>query len=313
MKNHVKSVFRRSSRSTSEIMGMVLLALMPSLTAAVWYFGIRALMISLLSVGVCVGTEALWEKLFSRRITVSDLSAAVTGLLIALSLPVTTPPWAVIFADVIAIIAGKQLFGGVGQNIFNPALVGRGSLLLGAGAKVVDFVSPYDAVSSATPLASQQESICYLLMGNHAGSMGETCAVLLIFGFGILYCTGIVGLDAPMYMLGTLAILTLLFGGEKFLMGNAPYAILSGGALFGAFFMVTDYSSTPASPCGRRIFGIGAGLLTFIIRKWCPIPEGVCFSILIMNLFSPLIEELTAPAAYGKVGKIYERKNKASA
>lgn len=312
MSRYPSSVYIRREQDTSDIMMWVLLSLCPSLTAAVWYFGFRALLMCAVSVGVCVGAEALWELLSRRSITVSDLSAAVTGLLLALSVPVTTPLWALIFADMIAIIIGKQLFGGIGQNIFNPALVGRAALLVGAAAQVNTYVSPFDAVTGATPLVSDDTPFSVLLSGNHAGSMGETSAVLLIFGFGLLYCRGIVSLHAPMGMLFSLAVFTLLFGGERFLTGDAAGALLSGSALFGAFFMATDYSSTPASDKGRLIFGIGAGVLTFAIRKWGSTPEGVCFAILTMNLFAPLIEELTAPTAYGKDGYGYERKHEAA-
>ncbi len=304
MSSYPGSVYIRSSQSTDNIMLRVLIALCPSLTAAVWYFGLRALLLCLLSVGVCVAAEALWQLCTGRKITVSDLSAAVTGLLLALSLPVTTPVWAVIYADIVAIIAAKQLFGGIGQNIFNPALAGRAALLLGAAAEVNNYT--FDAVSSATPLAGDSTPLFTLLSGSHAGSMGETSAIMLILGFGILRCMELVSLAAPVGMLATLAVLTLMFGGDRFLTGDAVGALLSGSALFGAFFMVTDYSSAPTTDKGRWIFGIGAGVLTFAIRKWGNTPEGVCFAILTMNFFSPLIEELTAPIAYGKVRYGYE-------
>lgn len=309
----VRSVFLRRNTDTAEIMFYVLLSLAPSLTAAVWYFGFRALWLCLLSIAVCTGAEVLWEICTRRSITASDLSAAVTGLLLALSLPVTTPVWAVILADIMAIIVGKQLFGGIGQNIFNPALVGRAFLLIGAAGEVINYVSPYDGISSATPLAGESVSVGTLLAGEHAGSMGETSAVLLILGFMLLYCRGIVRFHAPLGMIFSLAAMTFLFGGDKFLTGDAVAAVLSGSALFGAFFMVTDYSSTPTTDKGRLIFGIGAGVLTFIIREMGKTSEGVCFAILAMNLFAPLIEELTAPKVYGKAGTGYERKHKAMA
>lgn len=311
MKRIPKNVFLRRDTGTGDIMLWVLLALCPSLVSAVWYFGFRALWLSFLSVLVCVVSEALWEIITRRSITITDLSAAVTGLLLSLSLPVTVPVWALVFADVTAIIIGKQIFGGVGQNIFNPALVGRGVLLVGAAADVISFTSPYDGMTTATPLTEGEVSLSALLSGSHGGSMGETSAILLIFGFGLLYCRGIVKLNAPLGMLGTLAFLTLLFGEEKFLTGDAVGAVLGGGALFGAFFMATDYSSTPATNTGRTIFGIGAGALTFVIRRWGGTAEGVCFAILTMNFFSPLIEELTAPKVYGTGGNGYERKYKA--
>ncbi len=309
MSRYPSSVYMRRPLDTTEIMLWVLLSLCPSLTAAVWYFGFRALLMCIVSVGVCVGAEALWELAMRRSVTVSDLSAAVTGLLLALSVPVTTPLLTLVFADIIAITVGKQLFGGIGQNIFNPALVGRAALLVGAASQVSTYVSPYDAMTSATPLVSDSTPLSVLLTGNHAGSMGETSAVLLILGFGLLYCRGIVSLHAPLGMLSSLALFTLIFGGERLFTGDAAGAVLSGSALFGAFFMATDYSSTPATNKGRLIFGIGTGILTFAIRKWGNTPEGVCFAILTMNLFSPLIEELTAPTAYGKVGYGYERKH----
>ncbi len=290
----------------------VLLSLCPALTAAVWYFGVRALVLTAISVAVSIATEALWEIITRRKLTVFDHSAAVTGMLLALSVPVTTPVRAIIFADVIAIIVGKQLFGGIGQNIFNPALVGRAALLLGDAASVTDFVSPYDTVSSATPLA-ENTSVPLLLSGNHAGSMGETCALLLIFGFGILYCKDIVSLGAPLGMLGTLATLTFIFGGDRLFCGDAMTAVLGGSALFGAFFMTTDYSTAPVTDRGRIIFGICIGALTFVLRKWGRTDEGVCFAILTMNLFVPLIEEFTAPTPYGKAGNGYERKYEAMA
>lgn len=306
------SVYIRRPLGTSEIMLWVLVSLCPSLTAAVWYFGFNALLLSALSVAACVITELLWQVLTGQTPTVSDLSAAVTGLLIALSVPVTTPVWAILLADVTAIAVAKQLFGGIGQNIFNPALVGRAVLLLGATGAVTDFVSPYDAVSSATPL-TDKASVSLLISGSHAGSMGETCALLLIFGFGLLYCKGFVSLYAPLGMLGTLALLTFAFGTDRLFAGDATAAVLGGSALFGAFFMVTDYSTTPTTSTGRMVFGIGVGVLTFALRKWGGTSEGVCFAVLTMNLFSPLIEELTAPTPYGKAGNGYERKHEAVA
>lgn len=315
MSGTVRAVYIRRGRTTADIMRDVLLALTAPLTASVWFFGWRALLLCAVSVLVCVAAEAVCQKLSGRAVTINDLSAVVTGLLLALSVPVTTPVYALAAAAAFSIIIAKQLFGGIGQNIFNPALAGRALLLVTMTSSVFSFITPFDAVATATPLVSPQSySVGRLLYGARAGSMGETSAVLLLLAFGYLYARGVVRLYAPVGMLGSLAVMSFVFGGDALFTGDAARAVLSGGAMLGALFMATDYSSTPTTAPGRFIFGIGAGVLTFAIRKWSVWEEGVCFAILAMNLFSPMIEQLTEPAVYGNGGtKLYESESKAAA
>jgi electron transport complex protein RnfD len=293
----------------------VLVALSAPLTAAIWYFGFNALLLSALSVCFCMLLEYTWNLISKKQSLREDFSAAVTGLIIALMLPVTTPVWAILLADAFAIIAVKEFFGGIGQNIFNPAAAGRVFLILFAPTTVIRYIEPYqtklvgfkaDAVTSATLLAeggAGGDGIGFFRMfsGDRAGSMGETCAAALLLGFGYLFVRGVVKLHAPLSMLAALALLSFTFGGDNGMFsGDAVSALLSGGALFAAFFMTTDYSSTPTTNTGRIIFGVGVGAITFLLRRYGKFDEGVAFALLIMNFLSPLIEELTRRRVYGK-------------
>lgn len=305
----------RAARKTQDVMRIVLISLMPPLAAAVWHFGWRALLLCAVSVLACVLSEFAFLKLSGRQIAIDDLSAAVTGLILALSLPVTVPVWVVVCGAIFAIIVAKQLFGGIGQNIYNPAMAGRIFIMLGFPSHITRYTVPntLDAQSSATPLAGGEYSLWDLLFGSVSGSMGETSAVMILLGFAILFCTGVVRLHAPLSFLATLALLTFAFAGEGGLFtGSALYALLCGSALFGAVYIVTDYATSPVNGRGRVIFGIIAGALTFFVRTWGVYPEGVCIAVLIANFLSPMIEKLCAPHPYGIYKNADERAEVAS-
>lgn len=308
----------RRNVSTQQIMLDVAIALVPACAGAIYYFGISALLLIVVSVLSAVLSEYLWQKIARQRVTVLDFSAVVTGILLALNVPATAPLWTVAVGSAFAILVVKQLFGGVGQNFINPALGGRAFLVLCWPALVSRFVAPgsmtitslqslltgtVDAVSSATPLAQiaqgQAPSYLNLFTGNIAGSMGETSAMLILLGAFYMFYRGVIRMHIPLAYIGTVAVLSWVFGGNGFLTGDPIASILSGGLMLGAFFMATDYATTPATRAGQYIFGFGAGILTSVIRLWGDYPEGVCYSILIMNAVSPLIERLTLPRVYG--------------
>ncbi|HAH05667.1 MAG TPA: hypothetical protein DCM05_03930 [Elusimicrobia bacterium] len=287
----------------------VLLALLPALAAAVWLFGWRALWVSAVAAAACVGTEWACQRLAGRRVRVDDLSAAVTGVLLAFCLPPGTPWWAAAVGGVISIALGKEVFGGLGHNIFNPALVGRAALLASfpvqmttwtfpARAVASPFAGSLDAVASATPLAAAKAAAAGfpywdLFIGQVGGSIGETSALALLLGAGFLFWRGVIDWTIPTaYLLSTAALCALL--------GADPLGhVLAGGLLLGAFFMATDYVTSPMSRKGRLLFGAGCGLLTVLIRLYGGFPEGVCYAILIMNAFVPLIDRCTLPVPFG--------------
>ncbi len=300
----------KSGTTTSRIMQDVLIALVPASIAAVVLFGLRALLVIAVSVAASVLAEWLYEKVTGRPNTVGDCSAAVTGLLLALSLPVSMPLWQVVLGDVVAIIVVKQLFGGIGHNFANPAVTARIVLMLAFTAAATTWTQPnfagafssVDAVSSATPLAliesgngASLPSLPQMLLGIHMGCLGETCSVALLLGGIYLMVRRVISWHTPVAFLGTLFVCTAL-------LGQAPvYQVLSGGAIIGAFFMATDYSTTPSTNLGRILFGIGCGLLTTVIRVYGNYPEGVSFSILLMNIATPYLSRLTRHKALGGV------------
>lgn len=296
--------------SVRRIMGCVIIALIPSLIAATSVFGARALTLA----GVCVISsvlfEFLWNKLLHKENTVSDLSAAVTGLLIALNVPVTLPYYMAIIGCFFAIIIVKQFFGGLGHNFMNPALAARAFLLASWAGAMTAFTAPgeaihifgnADVITSATPLTILKNgggdlpSYGQLFLGNVGGSMGETSALAILIGAAFLVYKKIIKLYTPLTFIAVLFILGYVSGGDGL------FQILSGGVMLGAFFMATDYTTTPTTPKGQIIFGALCGLITFVIRKWGGYPEGVSYAILLMNIVSPLIDKYIRPKTFGKV------------
>ena len=280
----------------------VLIALVPSAIAAVYVFGTRALL--LLTVTMAAAAVAQWLCLMVRKGGEFDGSALVTGALLALSLPVGTPLWAAAAAAVFAIAVVKEAFGGIGHNLFNPAMAARGLLLVAFPTLLSGYARP-DAVSSATPLSGigtpgGPAEWLPMLVGTENGSMGETSVLLLLVGGVYLYLRGAIRLRVPMTCLGVFAAVTWVFGGDYGLFtGNVVAGLLSGGLMLGAFYMVTDFTTKPTTFLGELLFAGGVGALTAVLRIWGPYPEGVCFAILLMNLTVPLLEYLTRPRVYG--------------
>jgi len=288
---------------TRAIMAHVLIALAPALVMSVVIFGFRALVVSLVCVTACVLSEYIFQKGCKRPVTTGDLSACVTGLLLAFNLPVGIPLWQAVFGSVVAIVVVKQLFGGIGQNFANPAITARIVMLIAFSGSMTTWAQ-VDAISTATPLAvlskhfsgAMAEGLPPLkdmLLGFHGGSLGETCAVALLIGGIYLMVRKIVAWHTPVAMLGTVFLFTWIMG------ANPIYHLLSGGLLLGAFFMATDYATTPSTDWGRIIFGVGCGLITVIIRLWGNYPEGVSFAILLMNILTPHIMNLTRKKPLG--------------
>ena len=285
-------------RSTQMIMLDVIIALAPAEIAAAVIFGWRALLIVAVCAGTCVLSEFLFEKLCKRENTISDLSAVVTGMLLAFNLPVTIPIWQAALGSVIAIIVVKQLFGGIGQNFANPAITARIIMLVAFSGDMTTWIAPggfftdVNASTSATPLKAMTDgtdlpSYLDLFLGRHGGSLGETCALALILGGVYLLVRRVISWHTPVAFIGTVALMSLVCG--KDVLGQ----VLSGGLLLAAFFMATDYATTPNTNLGKIIFGVGCGLITILIRFWGNYPEGVSYSILIMNILTPYISKLT--------------------
>ena len=293
--------------STRFLMCMLILALLPETIYGVMLFGFRALLVVLVSVAGSVVFEAAFQKLTKQNITVSDCSAVVTGLLLALVLPPTVPLWQVLLGDLFAIVVAKGFFGGLGANVWNPALTGRAFLFVSFSAAIgAAWLAPgTDAISAATVLSKLKEGAAgnagaYLesFLGNTAGCIGETNELLILISFAFLALTQVIDWRAPVTMVATVALLTFVSGGDVVM------ALTSGGLLFGATFMATDYATTPVSKAGRAVFGAGCGLLTFLIRKFGGYPEGVMFSILFMNSLSNFLNKLTSRKyGYGKAAK----------
>lgn len=295
----------RSDMTTAKIMGHVLIALCPALIASVIIFGIRALILTL----VCVATAVIWERLcniiMKRPNSVGDLSAAVTGMILAFNLPVTLPYWMAAIGTFVAIVVVKQIFGGLGHNFANPAIVGRIVLMLSFPAAMSNWVIPFynkaDVVTSATPLVTGEASYRELFMGTVGGCLGEVSAFALLLGGLYLFAMDIISPAAPLAFMGTVAVFSYAVGQDGL------YQVLAGGVVLGAVFMATDYVTTPITTKGKIIFGIGCGIITCVIRFWGSFPEGVSFSILLMNIVTPYIDMFTKKKA---VGGIYEKEAK---
>lgn len=296
----------RSKESVSRIMGDVIIALLPATFVGIYLFGWRAAMLIAVAVVFAMGSEAIIQKMRKRKVTLLDWSAALTGLLLALNLPSSAPWWIAAIGSVFAIAIVKQAFGGLGHNFINPALGARAFLIVSWTGRMTNFVAPgqgADLVSAATPLGILKEGgtelpgLMDVFLGNVGGTIGETSAVLIILGGLYLIYRGVITYRIPVFYIGTTFVLTFLFNG--FDIANAFYGIFAGGLLFGAIFMATDYASSPITYKGQIYYAIGAGLITALIRSFGGYPEGVMFSILLMNIVTPLIERYTAPKVFG--------------
>ena len=289
----------RAPYSTGSIMRDVIFSQIPIIIIATLYFGPRALLITVLSVASAVLSEFIWQKLTKTPVTVGDCSAAVTGLLLAFNLPVSVPLWIPVIGSAFAIIIVKQMFGGIGQNFVNPALAARCFLLVAWAAPMTNFT--IDGIASATPLGitdpAALPSIMNCFLGTIPGCIGETSALLILLGGAYLLARKVIDYIIPVSFIATATLLTYLFGGDGF------YQMFTGGLMLGAFYMATDYTTSPMTKKGKWIMGIGCGLLTAIIRRYGGYPEGVSFSILLMNLCVPLIDRFTVPKIYGEVKK----------
>jgi electron transport complex protein RnfD len=288
----------RAQDSVKKIMWSVVIALLPAVFAAVYFFKARAISVVLTAVVGAVLTEYIFQRIRNKKITIEDGSAVVTGLLLALTLPPSIPLWTAFFGSVVAIGLGKQVFGGIGQNPFNPALVGRAFLT--AAYPVLMTTWTIDGVSTATPLGQMKADgiatdTWNLFVGQIGGSLGETSALALLLGFSYLLYKGYVNWRIPLAMIGTVFLGTFAFGVDPI------FHLFAGGLMIGALYMATDMVSTPTTKGGRWIFGIGAGLLVVIIRLWGGYPEGVMYSILLMNTAVPLINRYTRPRSLGEV------------
>ena len=288
----------RDGCTTRRIMLDVCIALVPAVVFAVYWFGAQVLIPILLSMASAIGAEALMQKLLKRKITVDDGSAAVTGLLLALTLPPSVPWYVPIVGAAFAIVIAKQVFGGLGDNFVNPALAGRAFLLASFPVAMTTFPALPDAVSSATPLSSEfAGTVNYMdaFLGRIGGSIGEVSKVALLLGAAYLLIRRVIDWRVPVFYLGTLALLNLVFGKPVL------DSVLLGGTLLGAFFMATDYVTSPVPPWGKVLYGVGIGVINFAIREFGAYPEGVTYAILLMNIATPLIERATRPKTYGEV------------
>lgn len=307
------------NESASKIMWTVFLSLIPAGVAAIFIFGLCALWIIFLGVTSAMFTEALLQYVSKKKITIFDGSAALTGLLLSYNLPANSPWWLTVVGSFFAIAIGKQIFGGLGQNIFNPALVGRIFLMACWPQYMTKFMQPinsgegffkifnYDAISSATPLMLVKEgkslaNISYwdLFLGKHGGCIGEVCVLALLVGALVLLLKRYISWHIPILYIATVGVFSWLFGKNGLMSGDWLFAILSGGLILGAFFMATDYVTSPLTRKGQIIFGIGCGILTSAIRLWGGYPEGVSYAIVIMNAATPIIDRYTRNRIFGK-------------
>ena len=299
----------RDNVTTARIMQDVCIALLPAAAAGVLFFGYRSLVILALSIAAAVLSEHFYCKAAHQKSTIGDFSAVVTGMLLAMNLPSTVPYWMPVVGSVIAILLVKMIFGGIGQNFANPALAARAILSLSWASLMNTFATPafgslagVDAVASATPIVAQNYSLAQLFLGNIPGTIGETCKLALLIGAAYLLWRRVISWHIPAAFIGTFAVCYLI--GTGFDVSATLYQVLSGGLILGAFFMATDYSSSPATDKGKLVFGVGCGLLLFIFRFCKSTPAEWCsFAILLMNVVSPLIERVTGIKSFGEVKK----------
>ena len=287
-----------SPMTTRRIMLFVLIALLPSAAFGVYAFGLKALLLIAVSCAAACLSEYLWQKIGKKKVLVSDLSALVTGLILALNLPVGAPWWVAVIGSAFSVIIVKQLFGGIGDNFMNPAMAGRAVLLASWPVHMTTYVMPtffknIDAVTTATPLVTHNTTYPDLFFGNIPGTIGEVSKAAILLGFLFLLITGVISWRIPVVMTTSVFVFSWLFGADPIA------AVLSGGVLFGAVFMATDYTTSPMTPLGQVIFAFGIGLITSLIRAFGNYPEGVTYGILLMNIASPLIDRLLPQKIYG--------------
>lgn len=295
----------RARETTTSIMADVIIALIPAIAVGVYVFGLKALLITVISVASCVASEYIYEKLLKKPITITDLSAVVTGLILAVNLYSTAPWWLPIIGGAFAIIVVKMLYGGIGQNFMNPALAARCFLLLSFSRIMTDYPQ-IDGVSSPTPLVLAKQGtvvpIKDLLIGTHSGTIGETSAVAIIIGFIYLCIRGVIKPREPLSVILSTGVFVTLFSliqGIPITLNYLAIQMLGGGMLLGAVFMASDYATTPVTPWGQVIFGCCVGFITALIRCVGGGVEGVSYAIIISNLLTPFIEKLTAPRPFG--------------
>ncbi len=311
----------KSSETSTGMMRDVIIALVPALIASVVIFGPRALLINAVSIISCMMFEYVTRKILKRKNTLGDLSAVVTGLLLAFNLPSTLPIWMVPIGAFVAIVVVKQFFGGIGQNFVNPALMGRIVLMVSFPGQMSTWVAPYDwgnkvdAVTTATPLFELQNGttptadLFDMLLGTRGGCLGETCAVALILGGIYLLVRKVISPSIPLSFIGTVAVFMLIAGGFDF--NYLAYNLMGGGLLIGAIFMATDYATCPLTSKGKIIYGIGCGLVACVIRQFGSYNEGVSFGIILMNLLVPHIDNLTKLKPFGFIKEKKQKEAKA--
>lgn len=307
-----------TTMDTTKTMAMVLTALVPSFLVSIYVFGMRVILLTLVCVVASMGFEWLYNKLMHKKQTVGDLSSAVTGVLIAFNVPSNFPYWMAIIGCFVAIVIVKQLYGGIGRNVVNPAITARIVLFISFATEMTTWPTPsmstIDAATSATPLGILKEgstadlpSNMEMFLGFIGGSMGEVSAVALIIGGLFLIWKKIISPIIPVCFIGTVFVFAFLYysfaGGDLSALHMAVFHICAGGVMLGAFFMATDYVTSPIMPLGKVIMGIGCGILTMVIRIWGSYPEGVSFSILLMNILTPLIDKLCLKLSYGGAKK----------
>ncbi|HIU01739.1 MAG TPA: RnfABCDGE type electron transport complex subunit D [Candidatus Onthocola gallistercoris] len=292
---------------TRNIMLDVIIALIPALIASVVYFGIRALIVVCVTVASCVIAEYICRKVMKRPVTIGDYSAIVTGILLAFNMPVGIPLWIAAIGGVVAIVVVKQMFGGLGHNFANPAITARIILMTSFPVRMTTWVAPYsyitlDTTSTASPLALMESgnvaglpTYMQMFLGERAGCLGETCILALIIGGIYLIIRKVIAPTIPVVFIGTVFILMAILGQDPLMQ------ILSGGLFLGAIFMATDYVTSPLTTKGKVIYAVGCGIITTLIRLFGSLPEGVSFSILLMNILTPHIENLTATKPFGTV------------
>ena len=301
----------RNNEDTRSLMLDVIIALMPALAMSVYVFGVTTLISAVVSVAVAVFFEWLYRKLLKKPQTIGDLSAALTGLLLSMVCPPTLPYWMLLVGDFFAIFVVKQLYGGIGKNFLNPALAGRAALVACYASQMTSWAAPrtVDAVTAATPLAmmkagefealTAQYSLSDMFIGFIGGSAGEVSAMMLLIGGLYLIFRRVISWHTPVAYIGTVAVLTFLFPQGNDALTYMLYNVFGGGLMLGAFFMATDYVTSPVTKEGQLIYGLGCGLLTVFIRYFGSYPEGVCYSILIMNCLVWIIDKYTKPTRFG--------------
>ena len=294
----------RDKSTTSSIMLDVIIALIPATLFGIWNFGVHAALNVVVAVAAAIAAEAAFQHFTKQKITIRDLSAAVTGLLLALNVPPSFPLWMTILGAVFAIVVAKQVFGGLGQNFMNPALAGRVFLFLSFSKQMAEFT--YDGVTGATPLALLKKTgnvtdLKNMFLGTEAGTIGETSVIALLIGGIYLLVKKIIDYRIPLCYLLSFIVCMILFGGHGFSFEFVAAQLCGGGLMLGAFFMATDYATSPITPAGRIVFGILLGILTAIIRVFGSYAEGVSFAIIFCNLLVPIIEKYTVPKMFGAV------------